>query len=468
MALNFPCTALFLLVTLLSISACEGYNLAIGTNSPQVLAPVEAADTQVMQQQKIRSQPPEVLLGEVNTGSSPSLQRPVPKLLKPDISLDQFRIAILLPLSGPHGSLGRDMLDAAQLALFQLASEDLVLLPRDTRGTPEGVAEAISSAIVSGAQLIIGPLFATSAAMAAPRARSHGINMITFSGKLSVAGDGVFVMGFVPQTQVDRVVQFAGDKGLQRFAVAAPSNDFGVEMVDALMLATQRADIALTQVAYYDVNARNLEQVIKELAQFDVRRSALEEQRAMLRERGDSVSLNALRKLEGLDTIGDVDFDAILLPTTGDNLMQVAPLLPYYDIDPARVRLLGTREWEVEGIGAEPALIGAWFAAPPPQARVDFEAQFAEAYGHKPARLATLAFDAAALSVRLAQQSTAAQTAPFTSEVLTSPNGFAGIDGIFRFLPSGQVERGFSILEIQRHGFRVVDPAPDSFPPLTN
>ena len=108
-----------------------------------------------------------------------------------------------------EAALGRDMLDAAQLALFQMAGEDFMLLARDTRGTPRGAADAANSAISAGAQLIIGPLFATSAEAVAPQVRSRGLNMITFSNTRSVAGDGVFVMGFMPQAQVDRLVRFA-------------------------------------------------------------------------------------------------------------------------------------------------------------------------------------------------------------------------------------------------------------------
>ncbi len=406
------------------------------------------------------------LLGEgglAEEGGAPLSER-----LGAPFGFDQFRIGLLVPLSGPEAALGRDMLDAAQLALFQMAGEDFVILARDTRGTPKGAADAANSAISAGAQLIIGPLFATSAEAVAPQVRSRGLNMITFSNTRSVAGDGVFVMGFMSRAQVDRLVRFATSQGLARFAVVAPSNDYGVEMVQELARATQRTGATLSQVAYYATAADNLDEVVKDLAQYDERREALDEQRELLIERGDAVSQQALKRLEGRDTIGDVEFDAILILAEGDTLMQLAPRLAFYDIDPARVRFLGTSEWDEEGIGAEPALNGAWFTAPPRLARADFEAQFAEIYGRKPARLATLAFDATALAAVLAQKAVGRRANAFNAAALTAPYGFAGIDGIFRFLPSGEVERGFSILEIKRREFTVIDPAPDSFQALLN
>lgn len=440
------------------LSACEGVTLpglsAVGQG------PAERPPTTV------RGPTLAELLGEgglAEEGGAPLSER-----LGAPFGFDQFRIGLLVPLSGPEAALGRDMLDAAQLALFQMAGEDFMLLARDTRGTPRGAADAANSAISAGAQLIIGPLFATSAEAVAPQVRSRGLNMITFSNTRSVAGDGVFVMGFMPQAQVDRLVRFATSQGLARFAVVAPSNDYGVEMVQELYRATQRTGATLSQVAYYSTAADNLDEVVKDLAQYDERREALDEQRKLLTELGDAVSQQALKRLEGRDTIGDVEFDAILIPAEGDTLMQLAPRLAFYDIDPARVRLLGTWQWEVEGIGAEPALNGAWFTAPPRLARADFEAQFAESYGRKPARLATLAFDAIALAAVLAQKAVGQRANAFNAAALTEPNGFAGIDGIFRFLPSGEVERGFGILEIKRRGFTVIDPAPDSFQALLN
>ena len=70
------------------------------------------------------------------------------------------KVALLLPLSGANADLGKAMLEAAQLALFTIGSDQLTLIPRDTAGTPDGAAEAARSAIAEGAKLILGPLLA--------------------------------------------------------------------------------------------------------------------------------------------------------------------------------------------------------------------------------------------------------------------------------------------------------------------
>ncbi|MFQ5972545.1 MAG: penicillin-binding protein activator [Alphaproteobacteria bacterium] len=371
------------------------------------------------------------------------------------------RVALLLPLSGPQSTTGQDLLDAAQMALFDLAGEDFVLLLHDTRGTTEGAAVAAEEALDEGASLIVGPLLASSVAAVAPEARRRDVPVLAFSNNRAVAGDGVFVMGFLPHAQVDRVVAYARSQGLTRFAALAPNDVYGTTMVDALEQATTASASIIEDVALYDPGSAQVQDVVRRFADYDARRQALLTQQQALEGRNDPISRQALARLEGRETLGEPGFDAVLVPAGGDEVLQLAPLMAFYDIDPGRVRLLGTWLWDDPALGKEPSLVGAWFAAPPPQNREQFVTRFEEAYGHAPDRRATLAYDAIALAAVLARQTGA--EAPFGIQNLTTPNGFEGMDGIFRLLPTGEVERGLAVLEIRRDGPRELDPAPDSF-----
>src|SRR5262249_28218263 len=132
----------------------------------------------------------------------------------------------------------------------------------------------------------------------------------------------------------------------------------------------------------------------------------------------------------------------------------------YFDIDPAKIHLLGTGLWDEPGLGSEPALIGGWFAAPSPVGRAEFEKRFQAVYHQTPPRLASLGYDAAALVAVLAQKPRGSN---FTAETLTDPNGFAGVDGLFRFHRDGRSDRGLAVLQVERNGTSIVSPAPESF-----
>lgn len=370
-------------------------------------------------------------------------------------------VAILLPLSGPRGELGKAMLDAAQLAVFEVAGQNFILLPYDTKGTPEGAEEAAARAMGRGAKLVLGPLLADSVAKVSPQTRISDINIVSFSNSKRIAGNGVYVLGFAPDQQVDAILDYAAGQGLSSYGVAAPSNGYGELVVDSLYQAAERRGAVVTRTGYYDPSVTDFSEQVRALTDYDQRREALLQQMAELEGREDEVSKQALAKLETLDTIGEAPFEAVVLPDAGQNLRTLAALLNFYDVEQPAVRILGLRAWdETPEISAEQAVQGAWFAAPPLAERKKFEVRFKAAFGYMPPRLASLAYDATAMAAVLAQSPSATD---FSASALTDSNGFRGVDGIFRLRADGIVERAYAIHEVTSSGYRTIQPAEDSF-----
>ena len=369
------------------------------------------------------------------------------------------RVALLAPLSGPAAGVGRAILDAAEMALFDIADDNFELLPRDTGGTPEGAQRAMQSVLQEGAQLVLGPLTQGEVEAVKPLARAAHVAMVAFSSSASVADDNTFLLSFLPRQQVRRVVAFTREKGMSRYAALAPQTAYGQLVVDELRAAVGEAGGSLVRVEFYDPSTGDLTGVVRRLAGFEGRKAALDAQKRQLEAQGDEASRQALRRLAGQEASGDVGFDAVMLPESEGKLKAIAPLLAYYDVDPEKVKLLGTGLWDEPDLGREPTLVGGWFAAPPPEARAEFEKRFQELYKKRPPRLATLGYDAGALAALLARS----DNADFSPATIANPSGYAGMDGIFRFLPNGQVQRGLAVLEVQRNGNVTVSPAPETF-----
>jgi ABC-type branched-subunit amino acid transport system substrate-binding protein len=272
-------------------------------------------------------------------------------------------------------------------------------------------------------------------------------------------------MGITPRTQVDRVVDYAVSQGLRRIAVLAPENAYGNVIVQSLQEAIFRNGVELSRVVFYDPRSTDVSAEVQVLADFNRRRNAAEAQRRDLQGRSDEAAQRALARLQGVETLGELPFDAILLPASGQQLLSVAPLLAYYDVDPSEVRFLGTSLWEDPQLLSEPTLQGGWFPAPPPGLWKAFRDRYRQSFGDTPPRVASLAYDAVALAAVLDQRGEREGAfVAYTQDAITQSLGFAGIDGIFRFLPSGQVQRGLAVLELRQAGFIERDPAPSSFP----
>ncbi len=405
-------------------------------------------------------------------GSLPQITLPAPTLVAPS-NVEGVRIGFLVPLSGPSAALGRALLDAAQMALFDLADERLVLLPRDTEGQPDIAVQAAQGLLAEGVDLIIGPVFAASAAAVAPLARERGVKVLSFSTDRAVAGGGVYILGFTPDQQVARVIGYARAKGMSRFALLAPDSPYGNAVAQAMEAAVaqdnQRGPARLLRQERYPADAPDLTPTVRRFAA-GLRGLTPAEP---LPEGASPAPLpgasGALGQGAVSSNVAAAQIDGLLLPEGGARLRALAPLLPYFDIDPRAVRFMGTGLWDDPTLGNEPALIGGWFAGPAPEGFEDFRKRFEQAYGRRPPRLASLAYDAAALAGVLARSGLQAGNAGlFADSVLNNPDGFAGYDGVFRFRADGVVERGLAVLEVQRRGTRVVDPAPASFQPGTN
>jgi branched-chain amino acid transport system substrate-binding protein len=349
------------------------------------------------------------------------------------------KVAFLVPLSGANAELGQAMLDAAQLALFEAPDDRLTLVPRDTGGNAEGAAKAARAVIGDGARLILGPLLAAEVEAVKPLARDAHLNVIAFSTVTDLAGGNTFLMGFLPRQEVVREVGQARDRGLTRFAVLAPNSTYGHLMADALRDVASTSGATLTRAEFYDPRAGDTASAVHRLmpgsAAFPAPASAPR----------------------------PAAFDALLLPEGGAVLKQIARQIREAEGDAKPAQLLGSGLWDVPDIGSEPALVGGWFATAAPEPRRVFEQHFRAVYGHDPLRLASLGYDAAALAGVLAR-STGSE--PFSQQAILNPSGFTGVDGLFRFAPSGLVQRGLAVLEVRPQGDVVISPAPRSFQDL--
>jgi ABC-type branched-subunit amino acid transport system substrate-binding protein len=346
---------------------------------------------------------------------------------------------LLLPLSGPNAELGKAMLEAAQLALFTTGNDRLALVPRDTTGTADGAATAAKSVIAEGARLILGPLITDEVVAVKPIAQAANINVIAFATKTEVAGGNVFLMGFLPRQEVVREVSYARDQGLTRFAALAPNSPYGHLMGDALKEIASSGGAGASRIEYFDPRTTDLTASIKRLL---------------------PTTAAATPATGAAPPSGGVPFDALLLPEGGDQLRQIAGQLKSAGIDTTQTRLLGSGLWDDPSIVSDPNLTGGWFAASPPDVRRDFATRYQGAYGRQPPRLASLAFDAAALAAALAKTD---NSDPFSALAIQNPSGFTGVDGLFRFGPDGLVQRGLAVLEVEPGGDRVASPAPQGF-----
>jgi branched-chain amino acid transport system substrate-binding protein len=344
----------------------------------------------------------------------------------PNMAKDKtpLRVGVILPFSNASPgtrALANAMMKAAELALYDSGVHDVVLMTADDSARPSEAAEGARKLLGQGAEVIIGPLFAASVTAVAPIARDRGVPVIAFSTDRSVGGDGIYLLSFQPESEVKRVITYAASQGHKNFAALIPSTAYGKVSERAFREAVKDGGGTVGLVEHFSPSASAAEQA------------------AFVAKSGP---------------------DAVFIAQGGAPLRTIAPALVSNGVDLANVKLLGTGLWDDPNTSREDALRDGWFAAPAPNTDHSFVSKYRSAFGAQPPQLAALAYDAVSL---IALVGAGEPYHRFTKAALTDPNGFAGVDGIFRFDESGAIERGLSVLSVRPGGFAVVSPAPSTF-----
>jgi ABC-type branched-subunit amino acid transport system substrate-binding protein len=339
------------------------------------------------------------------------------------VGTGQVKVGLVLPLSasGNAGVAALSMKNAAEMALAEFQNPNIQLLIKDDAGSPQGAQQGTQQALDEGAEIILGPLFAASVPATAQLARTRGVSVIAFSTDSSVAGRGVYLLSFLPESDVNRIVDYAAGTGKKSFAAMLPDNAYGNVVEAAFKQAVGRKGGRIVAFEKYGADRATAARTVAQ-------------------------------------ALGGAD--ALFIADDGDSVVTVADALTAAGANLKNIQLLGTGLWDNPRVFASPALQGGLYAAPDPSGFRSFSGRYRAKFGAEPVRTATLAYDAVALVAALARTQGGQR---FSPEVLTNPSGFAGIDGLFRFRADGSNERGLAVMKVTTGGGTPVAGSPKSF-----
>ncbi len=343
------------------------------------------------------------------------------------------KVAMLLPVSARNKGavMARALKQAGELALFDFDNPNIVLVTKDTKGTAEGAKAAAQEAIASGAQIILGPLYARSVAAVASVTKPKNIPVIAFSSDGRVASEGVYLQSFLPGRDVERIVAYAISQGKRRFAAMIPQTAYGKIVEENFRAAVQKNGGEIVVLEHCPLNPNGMMKPMEHIATYASNKDGVVPR-----------------------------VDAIFLPFGRNIIPTLSPLLSYFEIDTKVVKVLGTGRWDYATIGREKTLINGWFPAPDPKGWRRFNQKYVTTYGKAPPRIASLSYDAVSLAVALSNNPSDQR---FSQQELTRSSGFSGVDGLFRLRKDGTLDRALAILEVKKLGSHVIDQAATVF-----
>lgn len=362
---------------------------------------------------------------EPSTGPGPEVTAPV---TGPEGPIDnvvagddqRHKIALLLPLSGGNAAIGKSLANATTQALLDTGALNIRITRYDTA---TGATAAAQQAIRDGNRLILGPLLSDNVTAAAKVATPAGVPIISYSNDTSVASDMVFIMGFVPDQSIERVVRYARSQGLSRFAGLIPDGVYGQRASSSLLRAVRNAGGSVVRLENYSRSNNSLETAVKKLSE-----------------------------------VGN--YDALLIADNGQTAIRAIPMVRRSGA--ASARILGTELWNTDAsLSGAPSIRNAWFASVSDQLYRQYATKYRQRFGDSPFRLSSLGYDSVLLTFRVARDWPMGTAFPV--DQLLESSGFVGLDGAFRFNRSGIAERALEVQEVRQSGNAIISAAPRTF-----
>ncbi len=332
-----------------------------------------------------------------------------------------FRVAMLLPLSGADEAMGKSLKNAAMMAIGDINNNNLVVQFYDTKGTGSGARIALENALNADSELILGPLRSDEVAAISAEAKSKDVPVISFSTSPSVLQEGVYSIGLLQDDQVSRIVKYAADNGRSKIAAVLPNNQNGANMYRSLIKAAQKHGVNVVKVGFYNPNSMEFTGLVTQMKS------------------------------------GGVDFDALLIPETGNRLKAISSMFSYYDVSAPEVLFMGTSVWDSSSLNKETELYGAAYPVMSLKNQAKFAQKYNDLFGERPSGLSIFAYDAVALASMLARQG------GNLYEQIERPEGYNGMSGAFRIFANGLNEHGLDVVKVSAGGKYVAEYAPQQF-----
>jgi len=343
----------------------------------------------------------------------------------------------------------KQFINTYELAIYNLNVTD-VNLQIEFFETDRDLKNIIDKNLVPG-RVFIGPI-QSKYTKALNKYCDKKVIFFSFSSETPLAKDCIYLLNFFPKNELSQLFSLLNEDA--KVALLYPENEYGYlinSFIDDIIF--ESSSILVNRSSYKD-DLSNVRDAIKELGKYELRKYELNRQKQILSSKEDEKSKKRLKKLERFKTTNDYDFTNILIADYGLNLLQVVPLLPYYDIDPNIVQFMGTGVIDDKTFFYEPSLQGAIFPGVPEYKRINIINDYMEIYGEEFLRISTLPYDLIGLINLIYSKKYKYRD---VIKLLNNPNKkFDGIDGSFYF-KNNMIERDLNILKINNGNSFVIN-----------
>jgi hypothetical protein len=330
-----------------------------------------------------------------------------------------LKIGVLLPLSGEFQNIGESFLKAIDLALYDIANQNINIYPKDSKGNALGAYKAARELEADGIEIVIGPIFYNSLE------RLGELNNITFISLTNTTNNlpkNTIAFGININSQIEVIKEYFDKNNLSKTLLLSPKSNY-IDQIDII----KNSDLKFHKRFLYDASPKKITGEIEKLTKYRERKKDLERRIKILEVSDLYKDKQELKILKQRHTLGEVNFDSVVVVDFDERLKSVLTSFTFSDVSSKKVNFFTVNQWFDESFFNEDALQNLYFPSIDIKNLNNFTKKYLKKFNEEPNKVSILAYDA----IGLIYYCWFNNNFQFKKDQLFNKNGFKGLHGKF-------------------------------------
>ena len=357
---------------------------------------------------------------------------------------EKIRIGLIVPLSGDNSLIGEKIIKSIRMAINRINDDRIEIIPKDTKSNPIDTLKVSKELYKEGVKIVIGPVFNESTKYLDDL---ENITFISFTNKLIDNPKNVISAGVNAISQLQTIKKFNNKNNLSKSIFLIPKSQFKKEIEDAI----NKTNIKHKKIFYYDREPTKLTKQIENLTKYQIRKNNLQNEIKRIEGLSFKDKERRIQNLKKRDTLGNIDFDSVIIADFDENLKSVATSLLYTDVSSKRISYITLNQWFDKSLLKESSLHPIYFPSINKSNYELFMKDFRNTYGLDGDQLSFLSYDLVGLVYFLIYEN----DFRISNKIFYKKNKFKGKIGIFE-ISKNTITHQLNFYSIENNKFKKI------------
>ncbi len=332
----------------------------------------------------------------------------------------KVRIGLLVPLSGDNAEIGKQIVKATRLALKDINSENLEIFPKDTQSDPKKTLRSAVELEKLGINLVIGPVFYENLIYLD---ELKNLTFLSFTNKTLNLPNNVISTGINSTSQLNTIKKFIDQNKIKKTIFLIPNLNYDLEVKEGI----KKSRIKTSKQYFYDIEPTKLTKQIEKITNYEIRKQNLIDEITRLENSDDPNKERKIKNLKKRYTIGNVNFDSVIIADFDESLKSIITSLLYTDVSPKDKYFMTFNQWFDESLLNETASQPIYYPSINKENLEEFKKKFLNKFNEDPNHISLLSYDLVGLIYYLSLKNDINEI----NKAFNAKNSFKGKIGIF-------------------------------------